>query len=285
LYFWVFDGNVPNDTPLTSMDATFEAEGEGYIEYQSCLTGYPFTEEHTDWRTASMERRNSPTDINYIPEANDNVLFEEAGMKGMQVTQPFQNGEQENTMVFHVPVDGFKDIKFAFAAKDEGAADAIVVDYAISSAAQWTIQGLEDASLELNDDYQLYELDFTDIEEVNDNESLMIRLRFTGENMTASDGDRVTFNNISVIGTSLAAGTDDNEMPGFVLYPNPVHDVVNIMSTYGDITYKIYSPDGKLVKEGAATNNVIDMAGLQNGLYLLRLSSGGKETIKRVIKI
>lgn len=284
LYFWVFDGNMPNDTPLTEMDATFGPAGEGYIEYLSCLAGYPFTQGHPDWRTASMERRNSPTAINYIPEANDDVPFEGTNMKGMQITQPFQNDGQENTMIFHIPVTGYKDIKFAFAAKDEGAADAIAIDYA-TTMADWTTQGLENTSLALEDDYQLFEVDFSGIEEVNNNASFKIRLRFTGTNMTASDGDRVTFNNISVTGTSLTADTDKEEKASFMVYPNPVSDRLNIINPYGgDVAFRVFSPDGKLVKEGSAAGNTIDMAGLQGGLYLIHLSSGDKQSIKRVMK-
>lgn len=285
LYFWVFDGDVPNDTPLVAMDATFEAAGEAYIDYQSCLEGYPFTKGHPAWRTASMERRNSPTDINYLPEANNDVPFAESGMKGMQVTQPFADGDRENTMVFHVPATGYKDIKFAFAAKDEGAADAIIVDYYVNGAGGWSTAGLDDFSLELSDAYQRYEIDFSGIAAVNDNPGLSIRLRFTGDNMTASNGDRVTFNNISLTGTAIAAGTAGNALSPLTIYPNPVHDILNIAnSPAGTMDYKIFSADGKLLSQGRAGNSAISMKGLQSGLYLVHLSFGDQHVVKRVIK-
>jgi hypothetical protein len=62
----------------------------GVINYQSCLPGYPYPIGDPNRNKASMERRNSPTTINYRPEANGNVAFAAADMKGLQIKQPFQ---------------------------------------------------------------------------------------------------------------------------------------------------------------------------------------------------
>ncbi|PKP17210.1 MAG: hypothetical protein CVU07_04620, partial [Bacteroidetes bacterium HGW-Bacteroidetes-23] len=202
IYFWVMDNSVPNDTALTEINSSFEMVEDGLLRFESCLEGYPFDSSHPNWRKASMERRNSPTDLNYIPEANNDLPFESANMRGLQIKQPFQHNGMENQLIFEFSSFGYKDILFGFAAKDENAADAILVDYSISeNTPVWTTEGLSTTSFSLFNEYQLYEVDFSSIEAVNNNPNLKIRLRFEGENMTQDNGDRVTFHNFSVKGT------------------------------------------------------------------------------------
>jgi hypothetical protein len=151
-----------------------------------------------------MERRNSPTDINYIPAANGNIAFASSNMRGIQVKQPFQNNGFENEMHFNFSTTGYKNIIFGFAAKNENAADAIVIDYSINAGTpNWISTGLAATSLPLTSAYQLFEVDFTSIVGANNNPNFRVRLRFTGANMTVDNGDRVTFNNFSVKGVLL----------------------------------------------------------------------------------
>lgn len=230
LYFWLFDGNMQNNTPFESLNATYSISTFGSIDFHSALDGYPFNEDHPNWRKASMERRNSPTNINYRPEGNSQIPFEAAGMRGLQIKQPFTGDGGENTMVFSLPTVSYSNLIFSFAAKDENAADALMIDYSVSSAEPiWTDEGLEDIIYVLNSDYQLFEIDFSNIPAVNNNPDFKIRIRFTGSNMDADNGDRVTFNNISLDGT-LALTPD-------AYYCKPSGDL-NVLETWGS------EPDG-----------------------------------------
>ncbi|HLA55142.1 MAG TPA: CotH kinase family protein, partial [Flavobacterium sp.] len=205
IYFWMMNTTIPNDTPLTALNSTYELTTDGTIQYQSCLVGYPFTSANPLWRHASMERRNSPTPINYRPEANGNAAYVPANMKGLQITQPFQSAGLENTMVFNFSTAAYKNIKFSFAAMDESAATGISIDYSVNSGTPvWITTGLAVTSLPLTTGtFQLYENDFSAITAVNNNPNFKIRLRFTGPNMTADLGNRVTFNNIALDGTKI----------------------------------------------------------------------------------
>jgi hypothetical protein len=208
IHYWFFGTSLPNDTPLETINATHSLLNGSHIEYHSALAGYPFTEGDPNWRKASMERRNSPTNINYRPEGNNNITFANANMRGIQIKQPFTGDGGENTMVFNAPTKGFEGIVFRFAAKDEGAADNLTVDYSISiGEPQWITTGLETTSHNLLSEYQLFEVDFSEIDEVNNNSNLKIRIRFEGEDMAVDQGNRVTFNNFSIDGVSLTAYT------------------------------------------------------------------------------
>ncbi len=207
IHYWFFDTRIPNNTPLKELDAFYSAAEPGMIHYQSSLAGYPFHDEHPLWRKASMERRNMPTILNYHPGLNDDIPYTETSMRGIQVRQPFVDEDRENTLIFDLPSNGFKDLAFRFAARDEGAADSLIVDYRTGPEEEWSTHGLEHSSWPLGFAYQLYELSFQGIAAVENNPAFQVRLRFAGDNMEADAGNRLTFNNISLEGRATEAHT------------------------------------------------------------------------------
>ena len=207
IHYWLFDTAIPNDTPLESLAASYSIiPGGAEILYESCLEGYPFHPGHELWRKASMERRNEPTTTNYRPEGNNGIPYVNASMRGLQVRQPLAHNDRENTMFFTLPTSGFTNVVFRFAAKDEDAADTLIIDYCLDADTQeWTNEGLMAHEFDLESWYKLFEVDFSAISGANNNPHLKVRIRFTGSNMSADDGNRVTFNNFSLDGTVMGA--------------------------------------------------------------------------------
>lgn len=286
IYFWLMDSNIANDTPLLSLNSTYELEGiDASIAYESCLVGYPFANGHPNWRTASMERRNRPTSINYITEANNNIPYADGIMRGIQITEPLHNGGLENTMVFNVSSAGYDDVKFAFAAMNELTnATGIAVDYSINAGAPvWITTGLASTTLTLSNAYQLFEVDFASITAADNNTNLKIRLRFVGTgDMTVANGNRITFNNISVHGTEANLGVKENTFAKVAVYPNPFNDMLNIKGIE-NADYEIFSIDGKLIQSGK-TSMQLNLGNLSKGMYLLKLSANGTSETKKIIK-
>lgn len=285
MYFWMFDTDVANDLPLTELYSTYHVlENPAVLDFESCLAGYPFDSSHPNWRKASMERRNSPTEINYLPMANDGIPFADSSMRGLQVKQPFMSGNQENTMVFSIPTTGYEDLIFRFAAKDEGAAESLVIEYAIDDQdLVWSTQGMSVASGLLSADYKLFEADLSNVAGANDNPQLKVRIRFYGSNMTADNGDRVTFNNFSLEGRPQELNTNPANFSGAVIWPNPTRDYIHVQTSERPFNYEIFSIDGKKVAAGVE-EITIQMGDLVPGIYLLRISSKGKETVRKVVK-
>jgi hypothetical protein len=281
---------IANNIPLETLATTYEPGGiEGVIQYQSCLVGYPFTPaDLVNWRKASMERRNSPTDINYIALANNDLPFATSDMKGLQIKEPLQNGSLGNTMVFNFSTFAKKDIKFSFAAINELTnATGILVDYSLNAGdPTWTTDGLESSTLPLTNAYQLFNVDFSNITAANNNANFRVRLRFTGTNMTADTGARISFNNIAVNGTQLPLAVEENSKDLFAIYPNPVSEVLNIVGLYqsGTVNFKLFSIDGKQIKSGTIDNSQLNVSDLSRGLYLLQLESDGKVVTEKIIK-
>ena len=286
VYFWMFDGNIANDTPLTGINATYTISQEGaFVSYVSCLEGYPFAEGHPAWRTASMERRNKPTEINYQPQANDDISFEESDMKAVQIKQPFQLDGKENTLLFTIPTTGYKKIKFAFAAMDEGAADNLLIDYSLTNDVEWITTGMEVSSFVLTETYQLFEIDFSSVQGVTNNEHFKVRVRFEGSDMTVDNGKRVTFNNVSLSGTSITAAIVENKSQSFTVYPNPVSNLLYITPVDNlNAVFSLYTIDGRLVSKGDLKSGSIDVSFLQNGMYILDLVEGENRSVIRIIK-
>jgi hypothetical protein len=227
IHFWYFDGSIPNNTPLTGLDATYNITDEdAAIEYHSALAGYPFDSNHPDWRKASMERRNAPTQINYRPIANNGLPYNADLMRGIQIKQPFTGDGGENTMIFHLPTTGYEEIIFSFAAIDEGAAESLIIDYSLQESPVWITDGMQQSVFPLSDNYLLFIVDFSpggsNISAAYDNPHFKIRIRFDGDNMDADVGDRVTFNNISLDGKPLP-GTNN---PPVVTNPIPFQKLI-----------------------------------------------------------
>lgn len=286
LYFWVMNTDIPNDTPLTSLPSTFAVfPTNGGLQFQSSLAGYPFTNASPNWRKASMERRNNPTPVNYYPEVNQNTAYINSNMRGLQIKQPFQSGGLQNTMVFNLSTVGYKDIKFALAIVDEGAATGITLEYATNAGTPvWTTAGLTPSAFPITTAYQRIVSDFTMIPMVNNNPNFKIRLRFTGPNMTADTGSNITFNNISLEGVAQTMTTEENVLPNFMVYPNPITDIVHISHRMSHLNYKLFGIDGKLIEDGQLEGNTINLTHLKSGLYLLQLEGDEKSETKKILK-
>jgi hypothetical protein len=289
IYYWFMNSAIENNLPLQTLNTTFKlGTTDGVINYQSCLVGYPFTAVDPNWRKASMERRNSPIDINYFPALNSNLTFANSDMKGLQIKEPLQNGSLGNTMVFNFTTVGYKEIKFSFAAINELTnANAILVDYAVNAGTPvWLTTGLASSSLPLTAAFQLFNVDFTAITAANNNPNFKVRLRFAGTNMTADTGARITFNNIAVFGTQQPLAVAVNDVAKFSVFPNPFSDVVNIIGVNETqtVNYQLFTIDGKLIKNGMLDHAQVNLNDLSKGMYLLQLSSEGKTETKKIIK-
>ncbi|MCH8567250.1 MAG: CotH kinase family protein [Balneolales bacterium] len=294
--FWHFDNDIPNNTPLTELTASFTRMSGARIEFKSALDGYPFTSDHPMWRKASMERRNMPTDLNYIPDGNGGDEFDESAMRGIQIRQPFTGDAGENELIFHLPMRGSKGAVFSFAAINEGAATEIVADYSVEYDTEgnpiWTQTGLASPLLTLYRDYKRFEINFRSIGAVDFNENFKVRLRFNGPDMAADDGDRVTFNNIALEVTEVvtSAGGNDTENPDQVMlhqnYPNPFNSSTTLSFTLPESSHarlEVFNMLGQRVlllvddERTAGTHNIrLDAGRLSSGVYVYRLQTMGK---------
>ncbi len=102
--------------------------------------------------------------------------------------------------------------------------------------------------------------------------------------MTADTGERVTFNNFSVEGVPTTLSVPENLLPEFLVYPNPVNEVLHLMHNYETVAYTLFALDGRTIEKGKLNNQEINVATLPSGVYLLRLQTEDKTAVRKFIK-
>ena len=83
--------------------------------------------------------------------------------------------------------------------------------------------------------------------------------------------------------TGNSMGIDNNEMIGVRLFPNPVNEILNLYSEYETFTIEIFDIIGKKIFE-AENLNSINVRDFEEGIYLLKISSGNFKQSKLFIK-
>ncbi len=104
-------------------------------------------------------------------------------------------------------------------------------------------------------------------------------------------GGTIKYNNNSTSGIArILSGNEimssiENVKSKFLIYPNPVRDILNIKTDNPISSYKIYSLDGrKLMEENKLNISKIDVSNLTKGNYLIKFQTKGKEQTIKFIK-
>ena len=90
----------------------------------------------------------------------------------------------------------------------------------------------------------------------------------------------------TVVEGSAPLSVDDETLLNMTLYPNPVDEVL-IIKTAADLTEKIatvFDMTGKRVYNQKLLNNELNVSSLQEGVYMLRIESNGRQITRRFIK-
>ena len=311
-YFWFMGTDIINNTPLETLEAGFSLNGTAKIRFHSALDRYPYHDQHERWRKASMERRNSPTDLNYHPTGNIGRPFDSSGMRGLQIRQPFRGDGGENTLIIDLPTNGIEEgVVFRFAVMNEGAADRILLDYTVAPGngddpPDWTTQGLPSAAFSLTNQYRIISIDFRDIPKTQDNQHFKVRIRFDGEEMTADDGNRVTFNNFSLEAlegsaevTGIGREPEPYDIPHQLTleqnYPNPFNPSTAIryaLPEAADVTLTVYTILGQRVRtlasgrrEAGSHVHTFDASDLAGGAYIYELRAGDRRITRTMMLV
>ena len=83
--------------------------------------------------------------------------------------------------------------------------------------------------------------------------------------------------------TGNSMGMNDNQINFMKLFPNPVNEVLNLNTQYQIFTIEIFDMLGKKIFE-AENLNSINVKYFEDGVYLLKISSGNNSHSKLFIK-
>lgn len=284
-YFWFMGTQIPNDTPLLGLNSTYSINQTiANLNYESCLEGYPFDNSHPSWRKASMERRNLPTPINYRADANNNVPYEDASMRGIQIKQPFQNNGLENMLTLTFSTISMEQIKVSMAAETDGAAEFITFDY--WDGQEWIQDDIPQSQFPIVSGYELIEVDFSNVSLANNQTEFKVRLRFGGANMSTDEGKRVHLNNIAVDGVYSVGIENIINLEPVTVYPNPSDGLFLLRSKSQIDQLTVFDVLGRIIttQQVQSTNSSLDLSEVNGGIYWLQITMGEKQQVLRLVK-
>ena len=96
-----------------------------------------------------------------------------------------------------------------------------------------------------------------------------------------TDQDFLSIDDVTVTATSLMAVSDVNKK-SISIYPNPTTDFLTFSQKVN--TAKVYDMIGKLVVSPAVVDSKIDVKSLQNGTYVLKVTTDAGSTSHKFIK-
>jgi hypothetical protein len=89
-----------------------------------------------------------------------------------------------------------------------------------------------------------------------------------------------------IVNECVAATQSPVVNPEISVYPNPTYDILDVSLT-GDnpISYSIFEPAGKLLKQWSTESSTLDVSELSPGVYILNIRFANRQVNKRVIKL
>ena len=106
---------------------------------------------------------------------------------------------------------------------------------------------------------------------------------------SCEDGNPDTINDTiqedcECVGTTSTV--DELESVSMLIYPNPANDYINISSNFLNGTIRIMALNGQIVKEIVTSNLIsgqrVNLV-LDNGIYLVEVSSNGNSTMRKLV--
>ena len=84
---------------------------------------------------------------------------------------------------------------------------------------------------------------------------------------------------------SVTLQAQNNEIAGLKVYPNPVSNgVLHVESNLNtERTISLYDVLGKEVMKATTSNTTINIANLNSGIYIVKITEGGKTATKKLV--
>jgi len=269
IHYWHFN-NLPDGT-LTSVQSDFSEVDGAQITYPGTGAGY-------------MDRR---THREEDPVSNLNLLMGQEPNQGAVLR--VRNPSDTRSLIIKTPSNGYKDIILTFATtRTNNGATQQEVYYSTDGGNQWHFSGHSHA-LSILPNWELINIDLSDVEAVNNNADLQFKLVFTGNNASGTSGNN-RFDNISVSGVLSNTTSITPAYESYIsIHPNPANDffTFNIgQQVKPDGILRIYTIAGTIVKEHNINQaqTPVFIGDLKQGIYIISFLSEKGIATKRLIK-
>jgi hypothetical protein len=297
LYFWYFDSELPNDTPLKTISSSYSTTGySGVLRFEPAVTPYPPSDE--DDTGGIMDRVNDPTPVNYQPAGNRVQEYEADEMRGLRVRNPSRTPSGDSALILDIPAEEFQDIVVAFAARrTPSGQERMVFSYSLSSGEpEWTREDLSTAQAAVAEQYELVIIDFSNINGHAHNPNFRVKITFDGDNVSGSDGN-IRFNNIAVFGAPYTGPRIEDIVESSLKpnFPNPFTHATTIpyeVLVQSRVKIDVFSLDGRQIQtlrdsdhEPGFYTVPFTSKALASGVYLIRLQAGDRTAIRKMLLV
>jgi len=116
-------------------------------------------------------------------------------------------------------------------------------------------------------------------------ENVLVRFHLVSDDIENDDGFYFDDLKINVIGEGTL-GVSEVEGSQFAVYPNPVKDLLNIVTPLNDYSVEIYNINGVLVHQSKQNSGskTVDYSGFSSGIYIMKLSSDRSSQTIKIVK-
>jgi hypothetical protein len=202
----------------------------------------------------------------------------------------FRNPSSESQLILNLPTTNHSNIKLKYAfMRTINGSQVQQLFYSIDGQKTWIFK----ESYIVNRLFELKEIDFTNIEAVNNNADFAVKIIFTGSNATLNEGN-CRFDNISVEGKKINdLKLELAKQNKIRLYPNPSNSKFNLVVPEietNDLSIELSSIDSKILKNiriDKSTGNIykIDISDLPSGIYFVQVKGLSSKYSEKIIKM
>lgn len=216
----------------------------------------------------------------FSPGTMINIQLEEEAGKAARVRNP----STSRSLIFNLPTNGYGDLLFRYAVQrsNQGMLRNII-SYSTDGSI-YSQEGLVQHTFDIQTDYTLVEVDFSQIASVNNNPLFHIRINFNGN--TTQDNGNNRFDNITLFGKPSTVSVHNPEQALVKVFPNPSKGIFTVNEAIPGSFYTIYDISGRLVQQGRFTSGsqeLVDISKFEDGLYMLKIfSANSLQTIKLI---
>lgn len=279
IHHWKFD-DIPNDVFFPTRT---EISAGGITGGQSSVSGAWIRYDGDSW-----DRVNAPTPFNARTEP-----YDEEDDRALRLRNP------SGDFLLRLPTRGHSDVVFRYVVKrTANGAQEHQIAYSTDGSVFIT-EGLPYSSVKVGEHFIMHELDFSGIEDVNDNPDFTIRITPSGVGSGPDNPDgNLRFNHITVDAkpTGTSAENTPGELPDAVRleqnYPNPFNPATEIRFSIPEqshVTLEVFDVTGRHVETlvdrqmSRGEHSVrFNADGLTSGLYLYRLQADGQTFTRRM---
>jgi endonuclease I len=191
----------------------------------------------------------------------------------------------QKSVVFKFPTKGYFNLAFSMAARRTASGfDSHEWEWSLDGENYTFIEYTHTCPLTIGGDHVLTILDLRDIDALNNQDKVFLRLRFDGANGTSGNNrlDNITLHGISIHHNQV----DDTKKKSnqFFIVPNPTQGQFQIHSDnpihFINTDFVIYNSMGQAVKTGKLEGAPIDISNQPNGIYFCRIFGENLKIVK-----